>query len=84
MSDEILPKRLLYGELSGGRVYTGGQCKHWENLAAERGARRSLIRKGAESCEQTRIRQAEEKRLRRKSTAAEASFAIITALQRPN
>ena len=56
----------------------------WKILAAERGICRSLIRKGPESYEQTRIRQAEEKRLLRKSSAAETSSAIITALPRPN
>ena len=52
----------------------------WENLTAERGTWRSLIRKGAESYEQARIRQAEEKRLLRKSSAVETGFAIIIAL----
>ena len=33
----------------------------WESLEAERDTWRSLIRKGAESYEQTRIRKAEEK-----------------------
>ena len=56
----------------------------WESLATERGTWRSLIRKGTESYEQTRIRQAEEKRLLRKSSAAETSSASITALPCPN
>ena len=52
----------------------------WESLAAERGTWRSLIWKGAESYEQTRIHQPEERRLLRKSSAAETGSAIITAL----
>ena len=56
----------------------------WESLAAERGTWRSLIWRGAESYEQTRIRQAEEKRLFRKSSAAETSSAIITVLPCPS
>ena len=92
---ERLPKRLVYGELSEGRRSTGGQRKSspkaieinnefWDSLAAERGTWRSLIRKETVSYEQTGIRQAEEKRLLRKSSAAETSFAIITALPCPN
>ena len=101
MSDER-PKRLLYGELSVGRRYTGGQRirykdslksslktfeinnASWESLAAERSTWRNLIRKGAESYEQTRIRQTEEKIPLRKSSAAETSSATITALRCPN
>ena len=45
---------------------------------------RSLIRKGPESYEQTTICQAEGKRLFRKSSAAETSSAIITAIPCPN
>ena len=55
-----------------------------ESLAAERSTWRNLIRKGAESYEQTRIRQAWEKRPLRKSSAAETGSAIITALPYPN
>ena len=58
--------------------------KSWESLAAERGPWRSLIRKGAESYEQTKIRQAKETRLLRKSSAGETGSAIITALPYPN
>ena len=73
--NERLPKRLLYGELSarGEEVYwrstqtLQGHTKAYEtnesseSLVAERGTWRSLIRKGAEYYEQTRIRNAEEK-----------------------
>ena len=52
----------------------------WESLAAERGTWRSLIRKEAESYEQTRIRQVEEKTLLRKFSATETGYAIITAI----
>ena len=79
MSDEKLTKHLLYGELSEGRRSTGGQRKRykdslksafeinkefWESFAAERG-----------TYEYTRICPAEENRLLRKSSAAEASSA---------
>ena len=68
-------------------IFPNGFCDQQRFLgkpAAERGTWRSVIRKGAELYEQTRIRQAEEKRLLGKSSAAETSSAIITALQCPN
>ena len=98
MSEERLPKHLLYGQLSEGRRSTGSQRKRykdslkssvnafernnksWESLAAQRGTWCSLVRKGAESYEQTRIRQVEEKRLLHKASAAETGSAIITAV----
>ena len=56
----------------------------WESLAAERGTWRSLISKGTYRVYgQTRIRQADEKRLLRKASAAEASSALNTDIQCP-
>ena len=95
MSDERLPTRLVYRELSEGSRSTGGQRKRykdslksslkafeinnesWKSLTTERGTWRSLIQKGAESYEQTRIRQAEEKRLLHKSFNAQTAIHIF-------
>jgi hypothetical protein len=99
MSDDRLPKALLYGELADGKRSIGGQRKRfkdslksslqafdidtesWECLATKRSSWRSMIWKGAEIHEQDRLRQAESKRLLRKSRAGEASSVTSCDLQ---
>ena len=85
MSDERLPKRLLHGELSEGRKSICGQRKHYkDSLKSSINAFEINNESWEKSYDQTRVSQAEEKRLHHKFSATETSSAIITALPCPN
>ena len=79
MSDERLPKKLLFGRLQQGKRSQGGQKKRfkdalkaslkWEQSAQDRAAWRSAVHKGAKACETNRTAVAEEHRQTRKNRA---------------
>ena len=70
MHDELLLKKILYGDLQVGKRYHGGQKKRsWEQFAQDQTKLQGLIRKGAGEYEAKGISEAEQKRAQRKARA---------------